>query len=561
MVSCLCSVDVLDQAGSYAYDLGIIDSASELPDHAIPGCPLSSEGLLFIRNQLENCVSNPGHDCEPPLTIEITRWPARVLEIYHNSVVLVDFDSDVMPGKFAALSYCWGSPSELQLKPPYKAVASTVQDLRSGISAAELPLTIQQALLVCKWLDIRYIWIDSLCILQDSAQDWETEATKMETVYSMSKVTIIAGSSTSCHSGFLGVDLHSVQLRTPLDASFQLTASTLCTSGFHKLKREGHPYDPLDTRGWTFQEEFLSSRYLKFTKDDIQWKCSAGSTCMCGQPASEDYHGLWGETHPTIINQRPWESLAEEFSHRGFTKDTDKLVAISSLAKKLAPEFPAPNGQAAYVAGLWRSKLVQQLSWYVFDKLGRCPDNYIAPSFSWASLNFDEGGISFAPILTHFFCRVLDVGTTLVFEGNEFGSVSSGYVSLQGPLISCAVLLRLDSGGCIEEPRLVIKQKMAPKLEVGATNFDCPLCECVLDTGCESLQRSRGLEHSAVGGFSAGLLILGQYDHGHLYCLILGQLNRNEYQRIGHVVLGYPGAKGKSVAKKFKAWRKDVRIS
>ncbi|PTD06096.1 hypothetical protein FCULG_00012323 [Fusarium culmorum] len=280
-IGCLISIDV--------------DSTSELPDHAIPGCALSSEGLSFIRTQLENCVSNPGHACQPSLTIDRTRWPARVLEIYDNSVVLVDFNSDVMPGNFAALSYCWGSPAELQLKPPYKAIASTVQDLRSGISAAKLPLTIQQALLVCKWLDIRYIWIDSLCILQDLAQDWEIEATKMETVYSTSKVTIIAASSTSCHSGFLGVNLHSIQLRKPLNASFQLTASPLRTSGFHKLQRDGQPYDYLDTRGWTFQEEFLSSRYLKFTNDDIQWKCSAGSICMCGQPASEDYHGLWGK--------------------------------------------------------------------------------------------------------------------------------------------------------------------------------------------------------------------------------------------------------------------------
>ncbi|EXK83766.1 hypothetical protein FOQG_11927 [Fusarium oxysporum f. sp. raphani 54005] len=347
-IGCLISIDV--------------DYTSDLPHYAIPGCSLSSESLSFIRTQLENCVSNPSHVCQPSQTIDRTRWPARVLELDDNSVVLVDFNSDVMPGNFAALSYCWGSPAELQLKPPYKAIASTVQDLRSGISTAKLPLTIQQALLVCNWLNIHYIWIDSLCILQDSTQDWAIEATKMETVYSMSKVTIIAASSTSCHSGFLDINLHSFQLCKSLNPPFQLTASPLCTSGFHKLKYEGHPYDYLDTRGWTFQEEFLSSRYLKFTNNDIQWKCSAGSTCMCGQPASEDYAGLWGEEHPTIVDQRRWESLVEEFSHRRFTKDTDKLVAISSLSKKLAPEFPTTRGQSQYVAGLWRSELVQQLN-------------------------------------------------------------------------------------------------------------------------------------------------------------------------------------------------------
>ncbi|KAI8664952.1 HET domain-containing protein [Fusarium sp. Ph1] len=66
---------------------------------------LSGENISFIRNQLNNCLSNPAHDCAP-LTDDNTQWPARVLQIRNQSVILLNFDNDVIPTQFTALSYC-----------------------------------------------------------------------------------------------------------------------------------------------------------------------------------------------------------------------------------------------------------------------------------------------------------------------------------------------------------------------------------------------------------------------------------------------------------------------
>lgn len=97
-----------------------------------------------------------------------------------------------MPALYAALSYCWGDKLELQEHPPYTSTNSTLPHLRLGLPTRSLPLTLQQSIQLCRWLNISYIWIDSLCIIQDSRSDWEKEAVKMGAVYSRSNVTIIA---------------------------------------------------------------------------------------------------------------------------------------------------------------------------------------------------------------------------------------------------------------------------------------------------------------------------------------------------------------------------------
>lgn len=155
---------------------------------------------------MTNCLANPHHAHCTPVVTEAKNWPARILRITNkNMVKLVDFDSRVMPGNYAALSYCWGSGSDLPEggPAPYLANSNTCKRLLVGVPASDLGLTLQHAIQVCIWLDIGYIWIDSLCILQDSQADWEVQAAKMEAVYTMAKVTIIAASATSFSSGFL----------------------------------------------------------------------------------------------------------------------------------------------------------------------------------------------------------------------------------------------------------------------------------------------------------------------------------------------------------------------
>lgn len=64
--------------------------------------------------------------------------------------------------------------------------------LTVNIFLSDLPPLFQDAIIITRQLGLRYLWIDSLCIIQDSLRDWETEAAKMASIYQNSYVTISA---------------------------------------------------------------------------------------------------------------------------------------------------------------------------------------------------------------------------------------------------------------------------------------------------------------------------------------------------------------------------------
>lgn len=213
------------------------------------------------------------------------------MRISGDSVVLIEFDAQTMAGRYTALSYCWGAEEELRQRPNLRTTLATYASMTSGIPIQDLPLTLRQAVWVTVCLGQMYIWIDSICIIQDSPSDWAAEALKMATVYATSAVTIIAASSTSCHSGFFSMADnkqdglgHLLDVGIPPPLTLHATGSSFEHSrgGFHCFPGR----DPIDKRGWTFQEEQLSTRYIKFTSTDLQWECRAGTTCLCGaEPA------------------------------------------------------------------------------------------------------------------------------------------------------------------------------------------------------------------------------------------------------------------------------------
>lgn len=102
-------------------------------------------------------------------------------------------------GCCAALSYCWGASL------PLTTTTTNLQAYQSAISFDTLPQTLQDAILIVRWMGIEYIWIDCLCILQDSKTDWEHEAARMAHVYSDAYSTIAASRAEHCGEGFLGL--------------------------------------------------------------------------------------------------------------------------------------------------------------------------------------------------------------------------------------------------------------------------------------------------------------------------------------------------------------------
>ncbi|KAK4221453.1 hypothetical protein QBC38DRAFT_504888 [Podospora fimiseda] len=315
---------------------------------------LTSEQIAFVRDALRTCLSHLLHRCDPKLNLGLPeQWPKRILD-NTEVITLIDFDSQKLPGQYDALSYCWSERDELERHPSLKATSTALSDLKSGIAHSK-------------------VTSHSSTSSQNSKDglDWETEAVKMKTVYSMAKVVIIASSSTSCHSGFFDTKVpESLEL---MDGQVQLRRSSY--AGFHA---------------------------------DVNWHQDLA-------PAA-----------------RKWEGTLRTFPRTVFTVETDKLLAISGLARMIEPQFGSVHYDTIYLAGLWlrmardttteplrtniNTDSLAQLLWgFGQPSTGQPSHTYVAPSFSWASINRDR---SFSSVglfhLPNSLSRILSVTKQLM---------------------------------------------------------------------------------------------------------------------------------------------------
>ncbi|KAF2682223.1 hypothetical protein K458DRAFT_370889 [Lentithecium fluviatile CBS 122367] len=199
---------------------------------------------------------------------------------------------------------------------------------------------------------------------------------------------------------------------------------------------------PLNQRGWVLQERLLSPRVLHFGRQQLFWECKEQAAAECypyGLPQlmsyfAQDFKHYLLPLVPT--QQRPiWEDIVYVYSRTKLTNNTDKLIALSGLAKRMGA-----ISQDDFVAGIWRQKLPAQLLWTVsssqnVDGRPSCRYKaYFAPTWSWASVN---GKISF---------RSIGIEKTLLFvagephlehcSANRTGAVRGGHLDLQGWLRS-----------------------------------------------------------------------------------------------------------------------------
>ena len=116
--------------------------------------------------------------------------PTRLAHIVNKNLVRVVLSQEQTSyHSYATFSHCWGKAKTVKL------LKANMQVLLHGIPILDLPLSYKEAILVCQALDISYIWIDSLCIIQDSKGDWTREAAVMQDVYQNSILNICASAS------------------------------------------------------------------------------------------------------------------------------------------------------------------------------------------------------------------------------------------------------------------------------------------------------------------------------------------------------------------------------
>ncbi|KAK4962948.1 hypothetical protein LTR10_000575 [Elasticomyces elasticus] len=348
--------------------------------------PLLAKSIRRFRGWLDDCTILHNM-C---VASDTKARPTRVLDLGSDS------DGDVMrlcahPGEigpYMALSYCWGG------KAVPKTTTSNFEQMIHRIVVADLPQTYKDAIRLAKALDIRFLWIDSLCIVQDDPKDWAREAASMGQVYEGASLVVVAAAAQDVDSGFL-------QTRT---RHLWTDAPTLPPMGGKWSVRErcSHNFTdyaqlPTKRRGWCFQEALVARRCLAFTEAEAVWTCRTECKCEC---TSSDMNELESELLPISgpdfgddLSTRHfknaesayeyWRKAVVEYSNRSFTHAIDRLPAMTALAGIVG----AATG-SQYLAGLWRDELLRQLLWVTnrrFNSRTSPFDSYVAPSWSWMS--------------------------------------------------------------------------------------------------------------------------------------------------------------------------------
>lgn len=244
---------------------------------------LLTEGALHqIKQWLRQCHKSHGNRCRIP---ESPTWvPKRLVSVQGGSdgsvsVVETSTFSGSNP-KYVTLSHCWGTKDPmLMLK---KVNERTFSNPGQGIRWSELPRNFRNAVEVARALEVDYIWIDSLCIIQDNGE-FATEGQLMHLVYRNSFCNLAAVDSDGCQGGFFPKGLTApknlsdtvISLHSPIfgGRSWYILPSDLWECQLlHKV---------LYTRGWVFQGNIWvyigrrTSKRLTLTRKDVISSTSA----------------------------------------------------------------------------------------------------------------------------------------------------------------------------------------------------------------------------------------------------------------------------------------------
>lgn len=372
-------------------------------------------------------------------------YPTRLLDIGEQGTTnwklhVVAEDGIPIPSRYLTLSYRWGH------NPASVLLSSNIANFRSENSIGDLPTLFQDFILVAWHFSIRYVWIDALCIIQDSEQDWDTEAGRMHAVYSHAICNIAACHSASPSDGLFNAMNSETVPPVMIESSLFSTEPHLCYM-FDADYWEHHISGPLITRGWVFQERFLAPRVLYFAKTQLLWECRTQHRCEVF-PAGIPLHRSH-KVESTLLGILPtedalnaksfsndlfkmWCNLIESYSKCDLTYLSDKLLAIAGIAKLFQK-----NTNDKYFAGLWGSMILDMIDWRVNAPESRQSSEYRAPSWSWASI---DGPINLPVYSRHheFLVELLDIKVVTRF-GAEMSTVLSGFIKFKGRVLTAVI--------------------------------------------------------------------------------------------------------------------------
>jgi hypothetical protein len=401
---------------------------------------------------MEQCLSSH-YACKRHPAVETPRiqWPTRVLIVGDENSPDIRLcktseleQSDL---RYATLSHCWGDYI------PTRLLTTNYSTFLHNIALNELPRTFKDAIEVTRELGLQYLWIDSLCIVQDSIEDWEIESNRMYEVYRNSYISLAAVASMDANGGLsyrsslLSMIPCNVKVGRERTVGWGRTTYTPGTEALEDV--------PLLSRAWVFQETLLPTRVLFFTKDELCWECNETQqlteTYPDGRIGDNHDHGKdQGEDHNTASFRKTWRAvhnedwasridiwnqLISQYSEKELSKFTDKLVAVAGLAFDMGKDSPDVD----YLAGLWSCQLSKTLLWSTTNPTQRLK-SYVAPTWSWASMKGKTHAFTHGSGFNDSLVEIKHAEMEHLARSNPFSTVTDGHIRLKGPLFEAMII-------------------------------------------------------------------------------------------------------------------------
>ncbi|PQE33590.1 heterokaryon incompatibility protein [Rutstroemia sp. NJR-2017a WRK4] len=290
-----------------------------------------------IRTWLRECVQHK--KCGP---VQPSLLPTRVIEVSpgeHPEYPRL-YAAKGAVGYYAALSYCWGADQK---------GLTTLHNLDSRfqhLDTSALSQTIQDAITCTKNMGMKYLWINALCIIQDSVDDKVFELASMGRIYQNASIAIVAASASSANQGFL-------EDREPPKPSFQIPfwapGGRLSSVSMRQNDDYEHNDEPINQRAWTLQEQLLSSRLLIYSSHTLQYHCQEHTVILGNSinivPSVDSSLKVLTETIPwqfrrsnSILDNpnfqdvgRAWAQIVGIYSKRKLSYVEDRLPALGGV--------------------------------------------------------------------------------------------------------------------------------------------------------------------------------------------------------------------------------------
>ncbi|CAM1500499.1 Fc.00g096610.m01.CDS01 [Cosmosporella sp. VM-42] len=371
--------------------------------------------LAQINSWYQSCVENHAKCSEfASLVAPLSQRPSRILGINDDKVKVECAVENLPDFQYTTLSHMWGPDPTACLC----LEMGCLEEFKTEIPLSRLPAKYLDAIRITRTLGFRYIWIDSLCIIQDSPEDWEKEALKMSAVYGR----------TSCNISYVHPPSNEFEKKHLRDPRVELPCQLgqlhpkFKKSGFLRrtnrqslivqhtpgsLKQFWSPNThkktwPLLSRAWVFQERLLCSRNVYYGHQRLLWECCQtlddefyGQTDNSAQ-SKQRFHAIFAGTSGVHWSEEPlnsfkgqWTSLVQEYRTVNLTYEKDRAIAFAGIVRAIQTQT-----KSTYLAGIWKEFADFDLLWAI-----RCPPAYVDefcvsrveqqkknPSWSWFSV-------------------------------------------------------------------------------------------------------------------------------------------------------------------------------